>query len=208
MEPLVHRAFHQPPLLPPDARAAAFLQGAGPFDLEIGCGVGLHPIRYALANPDRKLVAIEHTREKFEKFARRYRNNGEPAQLLPVHANAVSWVHQFASNDLFERIHLLYPNPEVKNPAKRWIRMPFFGRLLETLKPGGEVIFATNLRDYAEEIRDHAKRAWNLDVVEFRAFTLPDVVLTKREPRTHFEMKYLQRGETCFDVRLRKKGES
>lgn len=197
------RAFHQPPLLPPDPRATAFLAGPGPLELEIGCGVGLHPLRYALAHPERRLVAIEHTREKFAKFARRFENHGAPAGLLPVHANAISWVHQFAPDGAFDRIFLLYPNPEVRNPAKRWIRMPFFGRLLRALRPGGEVIFATNLAPYAEEVREHAARAWDLEVVEFRPFTAQDA---GREPRTHFERKYLQRGETCYDIRLRKKG--
>lgn len=207
MESLV-RPFHQPYLLKEDPRTTEFLKAAGAFDLEIGCGVGLHPIRYSLAHPERRLVAIEHTREKFEKFARRYTNHGEPHHLLPVHANAISWVNQFAPQEFFEKIFLLYPNPEVPNQAKRWIRMPFFGRLLQSLKPGGQVIFATNLQNYAEEVRDYAVRTWNLDIIEFKAFREQDAALTGRQARTHFELKYLQRGETCFDIRLGKKGTS
>ncbi len=42
-----------------------------PLDIEIGCGVGMHPLLYASAHPERFLIAIEKTREKFGKFAKK-----------------------------------------------------------------------------------------------------------------------------------------
>lgn len=210
MEPLIRvRPFHQPhPLLPTDPRATEFLRGPGPVDLEIGCGVGWHPVSYALENPARRLVAIEHTREKFAKFLRRYDNHGAPEHLLPVHANAISWVHQFAPPQIFDRVFLLYPNPEAQNSSKRWLRMPFFGRLLESVKPGGEIRLATNIEAYAQEAAHYAVAAWGLEVIEFRSFRAQDARAGELRPRTHFEAKYLLRGETCFDLRIGRKGSS
>ena len=42
----------------------------GLLDIEIGCGVGMHPLRYAKENPSRTLLAIEHTRTRFNTFKR------------------------------------------------------------------------------------------------------------------------------------------
>ena len=140
------RAFREPqlpnraPVRLADVVGDAAGDAAGPVDLEIGCGVGFHPIRYALAHPERRLVAIEHTHEKFMKFARRVENHragGESlTNLFPLHANAIGWVSRLEDRECFERIFLLYPNPhpKAKQANRRWFRMPFMARLLETLK--------------------------------------------------------------------------
>ena len=55
--------------------------------IEIGCGVGFHPIQYALNHPDELIVAIERTSEKFSKFKGRLLNHNLP-NILGVHAEA------------------------------------------------------------------------------------------------------------------------
>jgi tRNA (guanine-N7-)-methyltransferase len=163
-----------------------------PLDIEIGCGVGWHPIQYAKSNPDRFLVAIEHTREKFEKFRSRVANNQKFENLLPVHANAIAWITYSLAPASVSRIFILYPNPEPKAQSKRWIRMPFATKLVEVLKPQGELIFATNELSYRNEILEYAPHGLSLKK-ETR-------LSEKDRPRTHFEKKYLARGETCFDL--------
>lgn len=198
-------------LVPPPPE---FLMTKGLLHLEIGCGVGMHPLRYALKHHDRRLIAIEHTREKFAKFDRRWVQHQKPANLLPVNANAISWVHQFLGPGVLDRIFLLYPNPNPLNPAQRWLRMPFMGRLLDSLKVGGQVHLATNMSDYAREARDYAHSAWGLQILvdrQLRSQDFPVRVLTDgvsvpdlTGSRTHFERKYLQRGEACFDLVFQK----
>lgn len=168
-----------------------------PLDLEIGCGVGLHPIRYARANPDRYLVAIERTREKFEKFRRRLAKHLPLANLHPVHADAVAWVTHALRPASVSRIWLLYPNPSPQAASERWIRMPFFGRLVEVLRPEGEIRIVTNSEAYAREVERHARADWGLRASDesHRAPKLP-------EYRTHFEKKYLERGERIREWRL------
>lgn len=185
---------------------AAFTDGS-PLDIEIGCGVGWHPIKYAKANPDRRLIAIEHTREKFEKFEGRFEKNERPGNLLPVHANAVHWITHALAAESVSRYFLLYPNPEPNAANKRWLRAPFFHRLLWTLKPGGTVTLATNVESYMTEAIEYAREFWKLDVVESRAFTRADALSSAgvEIPRTHFEKKYLLRGETCYDAVFEKR---
>jgi tRNA (guanine-N7-)-methyltransferase len=194
-------AIEQPHGLNGFAWPAAFKDGA-PWDLEIGCGVGWHPIAYARANAGRRLVAIEHTREKFARFAGRYARHPELTNLLPVHADAVRWVTHAIPPESLERVFFLYPNPATKSVSKRWLRMPFFQKLLEAVKPGGTILLATNLESYFLEAVEYGEKAWGLEVLETRTFQ--KATAPAETPRTHFEKKYLDRGETCFDVTFRK----
>jgi tRNA G46 methylase TrmB len=171
-----------------------------PIDLEIGCGVGWHPIRYARENPNRTLVAIERTAEKFAKFRERLANHPELTNLIAVHADAVAWVTHFAPGAVFDRVFLLYPNPNPKNPAARWIRMPFFGRLLESLKPEGEIEIRTNLPDYADEVREYGPKCWPVVLNGERRLDPEKIRLA--DAATHFERKYLARGEPCYAIRM------
>jgi tRNA (guanine-N7-)-methyltransferase len=174
-----------------------------PVDLEIGCGVGWHPIQYAKANPDRFLIAIEHTREKFERFQSRLSRHPELKNILAVHADAVAWTTYCLSPSSISRCFILYPNPNPKAPSKRWFRMPFMSQLLGCLKAGGEITLATNIRDYFEEALAFGAKEWKLRVAEQKEIRelkpLPQI-----KPRTHFEKKYLERGETCLNVVFRK----
>jgi tRNA (guanine-N7-)-methyltransferase len=169
-----------------------------PLDIEIGCGVGWHPIQYAEQNTDRNLIAIEHTRAKFERFQSRVQRHPELTNLLPVHADAIRWVAHNIPASKIDRYFLLYPNPEPKAPNRRWLRSPFMHYLLETLKPGGELVLATNEIWYMEEACNWAENAWNLGRPKVRELSLKE--LKTFSPRTHFEKKYLEREQTCFDV--------
>lgn len=193
----MERKFHLPEKM--WEREAAidpdFLSGNFPVDVEIGCGVGLHPIRRALNFPQRKLIAIEHTREKFEKFAGRLARHPHLPNLLPVHANAISWISKNLSAQSIDQVFLLYPNPNPHRKNQRWFMMPFIHRLLTSLKDGGRLHLATNIETYLLEALEQSSKL-NLRILEKRRLGLANL----REARTHFEKKYLARGETCFNV--------
>jgi tRNA G46 methylase TrmB len=181
-----------------------------PLDLEIGCGVGWHPIWYATENPQRRLIAIEHTRAKFASFAQRLRSHQQPqtlasglTNLQAVHADAIRWVSHFVRPESVDRCWILYPNPEPKAVNKRWMRSPFMHQLLKVLKPGGEIHIATNDQSYISEAIEWAEKAWSLEVFLRTSFDQT----TFKSPRTHFEKKYLLRGETCFEAGFRKLAE-
>jgi tRNA (guanine-N7-)-methyltransferase len=175
------------------------------IDLEIGCGVGWHPLIYVKNHPERFLIAIERTHEKFQKFKRRFDSHGKPANLFPVHADAVAWVTHALPEHSCSRILIPYPNPYPKNAAQRWIRMPFFRRLLQVLKPEGEIVFMTNIKTYRDEALDYGLNYWGLSLKLSREFDLAGVGSGQNhEFRTHFEKKYLERGETCYEIQFQK----
>lgn len=166
------------------------------LDLEVGCGVGLHPLRYSLENKDRHLIALEHTQIKFEKLKGRFIGNGEPANLWGIHANAISFITHQIPDKCIDRYFFLYPNPEPQNRQKRWLQMPFFSEVVRTLNNSGEVILTTNELSYMEEAREKASAIWNLKEIDFLIIRQGD-----RRPLTHFEKKYLERGQRCYEAR-------
>jgi len=170
------------------------------LDVEIGCGVGWHPIEYARQNPDRHLVAIEHTAAKFARFQRRLENHQPLRNLTPVHENAIAWINACLGPATVDRYLLLYPNPNRGNKAKRWHCMPFMQVILETLKPGGEIWLASNERFYIEEARHFYEGHWGLRLIEERQLQAQDLALAC----THFEKKYLAQGESCWHLRWQK----
>ena len=126
-----------------------------PLFLEIGCGVGFHPLKFSKQNPKHQMIAIEQTTNKFSKFYKRYLNHQCPENLYPFHDNAV---------------HLIT----------------------------GIIEFATNESFYAEECYEWMTNVWELEALEYK--TIPH----NFPPRTHFEKKYLERGQKCFNLTFKK----
>lgn len=188
--------------LPLPRAPLSFEKLPGGLEIEIGCGTGLHPESLARRHPDRTVIAIEHTHERFGKFERRLASQTDrPSNLIAIHANAISWIAHAVAPASVDRYHLLYPNPypRTRDRGRRWHWMPFFAVLRETLKPGGELVLATNLDWYAREAAGAITGAWGLELVEEST-----LVSGRQLPRTAFEKKYLERGETCWNLRFRR----
>ena len=163
--------------------------------LEIGAGKGKHALSFAMQNPDKHLIAIERTRNKFEAFEKLVAQQNF-ANLTAIHADAIAWiVHAIAPNSI-DSIYILYPNPEQHNPNQQWLNMPFFEFLLSRLQVGGEIILATNIETYMDNAEQQANEVWCLPN------TRSQVVSSSQ--RTHFEVKYLARQETCWELSMKK----
>lgn len=197
------RQFHLPDHLRAPILNDPFML-APRLDLEIGCGVGMHSIQRALEYPERNLIAIEHTRVKFEKFERRLQNHEAIPNLRAIHDNAISWVANHLPDNVLEEIFILYPNPNPKRRNQRWFCMPFMGNLLSKLKSGGVIHLATNEKFYFDEAKEVAQQDWQLQIIEERLLQATPGREQANFGRTHFERKYLQQGQTCFDVTFQK----
>lgn len=171
-----------------------------PICIEIGCGVGLHPILYSKKYPENFLVAIEHTKNKFEKFERRFQNNGSPSNLLPIHGNAINWINDNLTSHSVYEYFLLYPNPSPKagDLNKRWYAMPFMGVIIDTLVKGGRITIASNETFYIEEAKNYMTKNWNLKLLN------ESKILEQETYRTHFEKKYVGRKEDCINLVFQK----
>ena len=81
--------------------------------------------------------------------------------------------------------------------------MPFMHHVLETLKKKGKLTMATNIKFYAAEAEAYFTQEWGLKLVTKQVYSSIDEC--PFEPRTHFEKKYLERGETCWNLVFEKR---
>ncbi len=169
--------------------------------IEIGPGVGLHPLRYAQQHPQDFIIAIEKTTEKFNKFAKRRINHPQLDNIYPVHANAIEWITRNISAGEVDAYFLLYPNPYPKaaQKNKRLMHMPFMQYLIKSMRPAATLTMATNMQFFYQE----AKQQWS-QVAEFALVTDRILSAANQVPRTHFERKYLASGQQCYELIFKK----
>lgn len=191
------RAFKPPPSEPLDLpRPTWELED---IDLEIGAGAGLHSVSYCLQNPDRKLVALERTAERFSKLMIRREKYPELNNLFCLRADAQWWASQHLGPSCLKNVFILYPNPYPKQSQAnhRWHRSPFMGFLLTRMQVGGRLTLATNIKSYFDEANQYFGDFWKLEV---RSQQIPTDFLG----RTHFELKYLKAQQTCYEICVKK----
>ncbi len=166
-----------------------------PICVEIGAGKGKHALLFSASHPQQQLIAIERTREKFLAMQKQHQIEGQ-SNLTPVHADALPWVVHALFPQQVQQFFILYPNPEPHNPAQRWLNMPFFEFLLSRLQPGGQITLASNIPEYIQEAQQQLIDVWQLPFVKEK--------IAASSARTHFEVKYLERGELCQQLIITK----
>lgn len=166
-----------------------------PVCLEIGAGKGKHALLFSAQHPEQTLLAIERTREKFEAMQKQHQQEGQ-TNLQPVHADAIPWIVHALYPQQVQQCFILYPNPEPHNPAQRWLNMPFFEFLLSRLQDNAQITLASNIPEYIAEAEQQLQQVWQLPYVK--------QVIPATSARTHFEIKYLERGELCQQLLITK----
>ncbi len=166
-----------------------------PLMLEIGAGKGKHALSFVSKNPNKHLIAIERTRNKFDAFAK-LAVLQNTSNLNTIHADAIAWIVHAIAPSSVAKIFILYPNPEQHNPNQQWLNMPFFEFLLSRLQDGGEVVLVTNIESYMDNAEQRATEVWCLPNTRYQ--------VPIDSQRTHFEVKYLARGETCWELSIHK----
>ncbi|WP_171530646.1 SAM-dependent methyltransferase [Acinetobacter defluvii] len=166
-----------------------------PICVEIGAGKGKHALLFSEQNPQLKLVAVERTREKFLAMQKQHQLEGQD-NLTPIHADALPWVVHALYPQQVQHFFILYPNPEPHNSAQRWLNMPFFEFLISRLQTHGTITLASNIPAYIVEAEQQLQKVWNLPYEK--------QVIASDSARTHFEIKYLERGELCQQLVISK----
>jgi tRNA G46 methylase TrmB len=166
-----------------------------PICVEIGAGKGKHALLFTAQNPQYQLIAIERTREKFLAMQKQHQIEGQD-NLTTIHADALPWVVHALFPKQVQQFFILYPNPEPHNPAQRWLNMPFFEFLISRLSVNGTITLASNIPEYIDEAEQQLKEVWKLPYQK--------QVIAQDSARTHFEVKYLERGELCQQLVITK----
>lgn len=196
------RVFQLAKLIPPrdfDLNQWQWIHtSTSPIVLEIGAGKGMHAITFAKQNPHTKIIAVERTANKFVAFAKSTSQHIQQPlnNLYAVHADVIAWSVFALPPSCISQVFILYPNPERNNANQQWLNMPFFEFLLSRLKPNGTITLASNILPYIDNAQAQSLQTWQLPTIRERVIN--------NSKRTHFETKYLARGEVCEQLIITK----
>lgn len=193
--------------LPADGRRldprALFRSAVSRVWLEIGSGAGEHLVGQALAHPDVGCIGCEPYIPGVATLLMRTEKLGlERVRVFPDDARLLL---SCLGDDSIDRVFLLFsdPWPKRRHHRRRFVRPGTVAELGRILRPGGELLFATDDMDYAR---------WTLALVtdsgalEWRARRPLDWRLPPADwVQTRYQMKALARGARCVYLRFRRR---
>jgi tRNA (guanine-N7-)-methyltransferase len=165
-----------------------------PVEIEVGFGKGLFLLTASEANPLTNYFGIEIVRKYVlftaNRLAKRNRTNVRLAC-----ADVRVFLHDRVSDASVQRVHVYFPDPwwKKRHHKRRVFTPEFADRCAHVLCPGGELLVATDVEDYAVMVRE---------TVAGVALLRPLPPPSESDPR--HDMDYL----TNFERRFRKEGKS
>ncbi len=170
--------------------------------LDIGCGFGRYLLAESERHPERGYLGIDKGSLRGGTMLKRF-DGAERANLFGLHANVTPVLERLAP-ELFDEITIFYPNPwwPPRHRKKRWSYHPLLPKLVELLKPGGQILLTSNeafyLSEWAYTLKHHPVMHAHLEL----SYAGPIAVA---EGRTHFEVKFIAEGIPCGEIRARKR---
>jgi tRNA (guanine-N7-)-methyltransferase len=173
--------------------------------LEIGPGRGDFVLSTAGRHPDKKIVAIELSKRRYFKLARRVDRN-DLTNVLLVQGNARIILPNYFPPETFEKIYVLFPDPWPKRRhiPQRLMSIDFITLLAERLKTGGSLFFATDFWSYADWVIDNIRSVTSLRSLGRPYFTTIDD-MDDYGP-SFYEQKWRDEGRAIYYMRYEKIG--
>jgi tRNA (guanine-N7-)-methyltransferase len=167
--------------------------------VEVGCGVGEWVCYEAARHPATHYLAIEKTQTRSGPLQQRAARS-RLTNLTAIRADAVLFLDQLCPPASVDAFYFFYPNPWPKkvHAQRRLLIGPSMWVFNRCLKPGGQIYLATNVDHYAQEAAENLQQAWGYAISRHARIT------SLATPRTAFERKYLTRGETLYELNLKK----
>jgi len=179
------------------ARTATFGRAA-PLLIDIGVGDGRASVAWAAERPDADLMAIELHRPGIVKLLRAL-DADQRTNARVLEADAVAVLDDLEPTSV-DGIRVLFPDPWPKrrHVARRMVDRAFVTRVADLLRPGGELLLATDWDDYAEHMVSM--------VATDRRFEPDHPAARPDRPVTAYEQRGLDAGRAIRDLRYRRTG--
>lgn len=184
-------------------RAEFGVDASAPLDLEIGTGNGTHFAHYAASAPQRNVVGLELKYKPLIQTIRRCRRQNLTNARVARY-NAVL-VHDIFGEGELDRVLIHFPDPweRLRQQKHRLIQDHFLARLFALQKPGSELDFKTDSRDYF---------LWAVECFARSPYTrvaytedLHHSEWAEQNFVTHFEEIFLRKGQPIHFARFIRK---
>lgn len=186
--------------LTPGVDLATFFPRRQPLALEIGCGIGDFIVPLAQAHPERNFLAIDIYNKGCLKTCRRC----DDARLDNVRVARIEARHLIVRHLAPASLCAVYINcpdpwPKKRHRERRLFNAPFLDLLRYALVPGGEVYFASDIADYAEQVAELITPECG-----FVATSTPTVAteLPLDYPVSKYMRRFLERGQPIHFLSL------
>ncbi|MBF0104113.1 MAG: hypothetical protein HQM16_02190 [Deltaproteobacteria bacterium] len=164
--------------------------------IEVGCGKGDWLIGQASKDPETLFIGIERTALRGGAFIERA-GGLKHSNLIAIRADATALISQKVPAASVSALYFFYPNPlPLKKQAnRRFFVGASFKVFDDCLKEHGTICLASNIKGYASEACDFLSRFWGYTIACHQERAKDE------NPRTAFEKKYQDQGQTLFELK-------
>lgn len=197
------------------SRYAGFLpseqfQTDKPVYFEVGAGSGWFFTEMAKRFPEIQFLAVERARDRGTRLVRKTQRAGLP-NLVGFRGNAIPALIHGIPAESVSRLFILYPAPwpKISQRKNRWYLHPILPHLMRVLKPGGELVWASDQKFYIDEAKWVCEERLKLETLAYGPIAPNEWngLLPFPEGRTKFERTFLAQGQPCYELICRRPSE-
>lgn len=177
-----------PELLDSPAPLGDLLPGDGAWEVEIGFGKGRFLLRRAAEDPARRFLGLEMAARYFALARHRMRRRGLGNVVL-ARGEALYLLSTCLPVGFAHAVHVYFPDPwpKSRHQRRRLLDTGTVDLVLSLLRPGGELLFATDFLEYGERVAEVLGSHPALAVERLDG-------VWPEGPRTNYEAKYVAEG--------------
>jgi tRNA (guanine-N7-)-methyltransferase len=167
-----------------------------PVEIEIGSGKGLFLVTAGQANPQTNYLGIEIVR-KYQLYTATRLAKRELHNVRVACADARAFLRDRVADGSVQAIHVYFPDPwwKTRHHKRRVFTVEFAARCAAVLRPGGRLVVATDVEDYAALVRRTVAEVPALRDAEAPAEHAP---AHDMDYLTNFERKFRQQGKAIY----------
>jgi tRNA (guanine-N7-)-methyltransferase len=168
----------------------------GDWEVEIGFGKGRYLIRCASEVPEKRFLGVEMASAYYRLAARRMARKGL-TNLVLIRGEALFVLTALLPRGFASAVHVYFPDPwpKARHQKRRLFDPESVDLVLDLLRPGGRLYFATDFVDYGRSVQELLE---SHPATRVRSLPGP----WPDGSRTNYEAKYEQEGRAILRLEV------